>query len=195
MPNLFVIWNISQFWQRPNSSASTSIISLWKSWVLSSSQLEDGSGRLRKKNPWKKLVESSSHVSLSGWPTVYGFYFWNQTSGPWFNIWQFHRHTYLQSDSRTLVILWFLCIMWIGYIVQSDSNKTIFYTYRAAGPTSRNCGDLELWRMAGLARCVTSWSLPSLLTINARTFQPSSGQRSFKTFPTLWSEETAKGTE
>ncbi|XP_008119073.1 NAD(P) transhydrogenase, mitochondrial [Anolis carolinensis] len=46
--------------------------------------------------------------------------------------------------------------------------------------------------MAGLVRCGSNYSLPFLLTLNARTLQLT-GQRSFKTFPTLWSEQTVKG--
>ncbi|KAH0619983.1 hypothetical protein JD844_014464 [Phrynosoma platyrhinos] len=47
--------------------------------------------------------------------------------------------------------------------------------------------------MAGLVRCASNYSLPFLLTLNARTLRLSIGQHSFTTFPTLWSEQTVKG--
>ncbi|CAI5792863.1 (P) transhydrogenase, mitochondrial-like [Podarcis lilfordi] len=66
--------------------------------------------------------------------------------------------------------------------------------FRATGPTSSaECFVSGTAKMAGLVRCASNSSLPFLLTLNTRTFQPSTGQRSFKTFPTLWSDQSAKG--
>ncbi|XP_063170267.1 NAD(P) transhydrogenase, mitochondrial-like [Candoia aspera] len=47
--------------------------------------------------------------------------------------------------------------------------------------------------MASFVRNRSNCLLPFFLSLNVRTFQPSTGQCSFKTFPALWRDQTAKG--
>ncbi|ETE64250.1 NAD(P) transhydrogenase, mitochondrial, partial [Ophiophagus hannah] len=47
--------------------------------------------------------------------------------------------------------------------------------------------------MATLVRSRGNGLLPFFLSLNVRTFQPSTGHRSFKTFHALWSDQKAKG--
>ncbi|KAM6425842.1 NAD(P) transhydrogenase, mitochondrial-like [Liasis olivaceus] len=47
--------------------------------------------------------------------------------------------------------------------------------------------------MATFVRNRSNCLLPFFFSLNVRTFQPSTGQRSFKTFPPLWSDQTTKG--